>query len=40
LLNVTASEEAFASILPRGDGGGVSGWLPVMSRAVSGLAVA
>ncbi|MFF3877276.1 hypothetical protein [Streptomyces sp. NPDC001978] len=31
---------ALASILPRADGVVVSGWLPDMSRAVSGLAVA
>lgn len=32
--------EAMTSILPRGDVVSVSGWLPVMSRAVSGLPVA
>ena len=31
---------ASTSILPRADGDVVSGWLPDMSRAVSGLAVA
>jgi hypothetical protein len=36
LLNLVG----LASILPRADGGSVSGWLPDMSRAVSGLAVA
>jgi transposase len=32
--------QALTSILPRADGGVVIGWLPDMSRAVSGLAVA
>ncbi|MGW0633753.1 hypothetical protein [Streptomyces sp. NPDC002758] len=31
---------ALTSIFPRTDGDAVSGWLPDMSRAVSGLAIA
>ncbi|MER5917649.1 SDR family NAD(P)-dependent oxidoreductase [Streptomyces sp. NPDC001982] len=37
---VNESMERLTSILPRADGVVVSGWLPDMSRAVSGLAVA